>query len=1731
MNHIYKIIWSKVKGCYVVVSEIALSHDKGSSRTRNGAAAALLAAAILTSGAMGIMPAEAAAVKGAPAAETETVKAKAKTALTAEEEAAELLAAQATAAIEPASDENNNLSWGKDAGVAKGTDNDPIQNSVAIGTKAVVYSSNSVALGNGATVNPYTYGNGEVGEANSVAIGSQAGVTGQAAIAIGSSASAAQDHAVAIGGFSSATEGSAAIGGHTIANNTSIAIGSYDDTDTNKEIPVTSATGTHSVAIGYQTSANSTENALAIGTNAYVHSNDGIAIGAHAQNNAGSVDGGVALGSYSAVDTNRNVGNKDFAGYDPRIGGITTTLTDPVWKATKGAVSVGAWGEGNAEITRQITHVAAGTKDSDAVNVAQLKNLRDAMDAAGKLGHDYSLIANPDADSNGVYTVKDGAVTLKVKDSVGGEIKDVTISGIGTGTGSGSWDLTTNSDAANKATIGKNDTVDFTGANGVKVSNNGAKVTVGLDNKITLGEKGEHGQDGQPGKDGHIGLNGKDGQSADITVIKGEPGVDGKDGITRIQYVDENGGKHETATLDDGLKFKGDINNAAGVKLNKQVNIVGGQTDQSKLSDAANIGVVTGQTDADGNLKLDVKLAKDLTDLSSVTIGGPIDGKEGTSSVVINNDGINAGGKVITNAGTTDGKDINDVVNVDYLNKQLEGKVSTDYRLVNGTETLKPADDKGNAAVTGYKVDKDGNVALTVKNGTGENAAKTTVNIGNIATKQSVDDLSDLAVKYDSKEKNSVTLSKEYKTDKTGGTKITNVAYAQDTEGSAAVNVDKLKDYVDKNGGGSWDLTTNSDAANKATIGKNDTVDFTGANGVKVSNDGAKVTVGLENKITIGKTGKPGKPGEPGEKGEQGFIGLAGPAGKDGVSGITTIRTENGKDGLDGLNGKDGMTRIIYQDPSGKDHQVATMDDGLRFAGDNYKYGDKSTVAYRKLNEKLDITGGAKGELTEGNIGVIAGEKGLEVKLAKDLKDLDSVNAGGTTMDKNGLTIGDKGDNQIIIHQGTVSMGGNTITNVAPGVNGTDAVNKNQLDKVTNDAKLNEKHIREGYYTVGAGGKKNTITMIQENGEGKAVGTVELRDVASASKLDELDDFAVKYDKNTDGTVNKNSVTLGGTSYDKDKHTGGTTITNVAYAEADKYLADGKTPNEKYNGSAAVNVDLLKDQIASVKQYAGDSDIHVKEGEYEVKDNKVSMGLVDGKGNDKGTVTIKDVASANDVGNVGGLRDDLKNKDEYGKPTHTSIVEAVNKLDDHVNEVDNKVGDLNYSKADKNEPLKDGDSVTEAIGKLNQAVTDAAGTAKKHTTVTAGNGIDLVESENKDGGKNYQVGLQDDVTFGGKEGQGAVEISGSKGDINATGTIKAGNVVVNGLDKDGKPLGTVSGLSNTTWDSKLVDKDATDGGYKGSTNAATESQLQQAMSGAVQYDRDDKGNVTNNITLNKGGDSVTITNVADGKVEEGSKDAVNGGQLNKVQNQVDGNSTAITNIAGSVNKLGNRVNRVGAGAAALAALHPLDFDPDDKWDFSAGYGNYAGANAVAVGAYYRPNEDTMFSVGGSMGGGENMVNAGISVKLGQGNHVSTSRVAMAKEIKDLRAVVVMQGKQIQDLVSIVNQLTGAKLYEKNVADVPFPDVPENHWAYEYVHDLVKQGIIEGYPDGMYGGDRSMTRYEMAAFIWRLLQRGVNVPDKLQAEFHMELERFRVDTVAKDKDGRPTIERVRVNKVQ
>ena len=284
------------------------------------------------------------------------------------------------------------------------------------------------------------------------------------------------------------------------------------------------------------------------------------------------------------------------------------------------------------------------------------------------------------------------------------------------------------------------------------------------------------------------------------------------------------------------------------------------------------------------------------------------------------------------------------------------------------------------------------------------------------------------------------------------------------------------------------------------------------------------------------------------------------------------------------------------------------------------------------------------------------------------------------------------------------------------------------------------------------------------------------------------------------------------------------------------------------------------------------------------------------------------------------------------------------------------------------------------------------------------------------------------------------------------------------------------------------------------------------------------GDVANGVTRQ-------ITSVAAGTNDT---DAVNVAQLKRLHDMISANAYNTVNVQGDVtnlkkdvSRLDKRVNRGVAGAAALAALHPLDFDPDAKWDFAAGYGHYHNGNAAALGAFYRPNEDVQLSVGSTVGNGETVVNAGLSVKVGAHSNVSRSRVAIGKEVLELKKTVAVQNAQIQKLTALLNDVAGTHM--KADRTTLFPDVASNHWAYEAVSDLSRRGLVEGYPDGTFGGDRLLTRYEFAEIVYRALQNGVQVDEQLVTEFSPEMALFRVDTVAKNSQGQPTIERVRVNK--
>lgn len=420
---------------------------------------------------------------------------------------------------------------------------------------------------------------------------------------------------------------------------------------------------------------------------------------------------------------------------------------------------------------------------------------------------------------------------------------------------------------------------------------------------------------------------------------------------------------------------------------------------------------------------------------------------------------------------------------------------------------------------------------------------------------------------------------------------------------------------------------------------------------------------------------------------------------------------------------------------------------------------------------------------------------------------------------------------------------------------------------------------------------------------------------------------------------------------------------------------------------------------------------------------------------------------------------------------------------------------------------------------------------------------------------------------------------GSEANVTKDGGVALGANSIASVDKGVAgydPItGTASTETNSTWKATSAAVSVGDVGNGitrqitsvaagiADTDAVNVAQLKQAVAGASAGGADTRNiviageNVTVDETPNEDESSTYKINVkADGQVASENTGIVTGGtvynethvandgvyikadnaagqNLSILDSQIKNNADSIINLDNRVNKLGDRVDRVGSGAAALAALHPLDFDPDGKWDFAAGYGNYKSANAVAVGAYYRPNEDTMFSLGGSFGGGENMVNVGVSWKLGQKNTISRSRVSIAKDMLAMKNQIEVLTKKLESYES--GKPAGA--VSVSAGAITFPDVPENHWAYAYVKSLADKGYLQGYPDGEFKGDRAMTRYEYAAIIYRALQNGAPSDGTMARsvdEFGPELvkvqniDRFRVDRISGKDNDRNKVERVRIN---
>ena len=1110
--------------------------------------------------------------------------------------------------------------------------------------------------------------------------------------------------------------------------------------------------------------------------------------------------------------------------------------------------------------------------------------------------------------------------------------------------------------------------------------------------------------------------------------------------------------------------------------------------------------------------------------------------------------------------GVAAGTEDTDAVNVAQI-KGLAKKIvasTTDYRLVQNASS----------ADGSYKVDTNGNIDLTVedKNHAGQ---KETVKLKDIASKSKLDDVINKGLQFDANV-GGVQTNKL-------GSKIT--VKGEGTAADTDYSGENLKTFITQDPAG------------------NTTID------VKMNKNLKAETV-----VATGENGKDGK------------IGING---KDGQTTNISV-TRDGKPGVDGAPGTT-TTRIVYEKPDGTKEEVATLNDGMKYGGDT------GAVIKKKLNEQVNVVGGITDTnklTTEDNLGVVSdGGNDLKVRMAKDLKGLESVKTGDTVINNNGVTINNgAAGNPVSLTKNGLNNGGNSITNVADGVNGTDAVNVNQLKKVkaaadaakvhffsvkgnssdenyNNDGATGDRALAVGVAAKAGGLKATALTggnasgdfsfAVGNNAQAKGWGSVAIGAgtlaeeqgtvaIGHGAKAYSLESVALGYNtqagapsgqpgagNHAQTAMGSGTIATGGAATafgfesvasgahaiaggDKAKATGQDSVAlgKDTKASGTWSVALGSDTKAEGQSSTALGTDTTASGIASTamgsKTQATGVGSTAMGGSTTAAGNwsLASGGLSEAKGDYSTAMGYNSKANARNSFAVSGgiVEAAAKNSIAMGEGAKASVSDAValgsgsvastekGKIGydisgaDHSNDTTGvwkstanavSVGDVANYVTRQITGVAAGTADTDAVNvaQLKKVAAKAAEEAAKHTTVTAGDYVTVTETETN-GQKNYTVS--------------GPKMESTDGSVRITDKMENGKKVGYNLSVDTSSLGIektkVEEGDNVTVTSKKT----------GNTTTYTVSAKDTVVTGGTAtYASNGTGSAT---LINNDGTTATITGLQDRYTSSAS---LNGDTLNFTRN--DGSTYSVSGIASSqdiknvtqkVGELGTRVNRVGAGAAALAALHPLDFDPDDKWDVAAGYGNYKDAHAVSVGAFYRPNEDTMFSVGGSFGGGENMVNAGVSVKLGQGNHVSTSKVAMAKEIVDLKDAVTRLEAQNEQFRQIIGQMAG-----QPVRNVAFPDVPKDHWAYSYVKSLADRGLLEGYPDGEFKGDRSMTRYEFAAIIYRALQNGAPVDGnmgKAMEEFGPEMEkvreayRFRVDRISGGDNDRNKVERVRVN---
>ncbi|WP_302566329.1 ESPR-type extended signal peptide-containing protein [Dialister invisus] len=1778
MNQIYKVIWSRVKHCYVVVSEIAGSNGKNggvASKKESLPFHAFLCALALTGC---LMPS---------VAEANTVHGP---------------GASATGGDSVAIGDSAKATAGHATAVGTLTEADGVNSFVAgLQAKSGATAENSVAIGRGAQALGQKRASDQF-TASTIAIGNNATATENGDIVIGRQATSTVSEYHGEDGSGAVVMGSEA---HSYGSRGDVVLGSGAEANIIRKgttNPAATPIYSQSIAIGSMAKVYGTQ-AMAIGGDVKSIGHSSIAIGgndvdlvksdlqaavpgfwaAGAQNKferetaalyPGTTLGSAALSTSPYRSNTASIGAASIAmGAMTQSFGIGSTAIG-VNSMSKGVASTSigviarSWGKNSLAVGSQAG--AYGDKstslgDTNTVGFDMTDGTTSGA-ASSAVGTDNKVYGNNSYAIGGGNTIGSATIT-ETTEANGDKIKKVT-AGTVKGSTAGAFGYKNTVTTDNAYVVGNNSTASadgamilgssasVTGKNGVALGNN---TKVANENAVAIGNGSETAAAvATPSATINGVAHNFAGVNPASTVSVGKAGAErtitnvaaGRISATSTDAINGSQLYAVTSEVDKGVAYAGDVKDAAAAankftrKLGEQTNIIGGVTDTSKLTDG-NIGVVSNGTDT-----LNIKLAKDLK-VDSVTAGNTVINNNGLTvggNTYVTNNGINANNAPITNVasgGTTD----SNAANIGDVKKAAAGAKATvtgdkqatvtnttaadghvDY-VVSATKTTLAAEAGGKVSVTGGTEDANGVIAYTVgldaatktainnigggtiaagdnKTVTGDTVNtylnnnyydkptmdtklgdKANTNLDNItnAGKTVINDIAADAVKVVNGKNTTVTPGTEagangtVKTyavnvsgDLTGITSISNQKTAPGgTTTGAKITLGDTTNTVDVGGAkitnvADGDVAPNSkDAVNggqlnevKELAGKHTIVKVDGQENrtdgnlliTKTDNNGqATYDLKLNDELTVGKTGAAGKDGSIGVKGKDGSAvaingkdGSIGLNGANGANGLT-MKSGDAKPAVDGTN----VTRLVLEEKDGTKHDVATLDDGMKYGGDT------GAVIKKKLNEQVNVIGGITDTnklTTEDNLGVVSdGSNNLKVRLAKALKGLESVTTGNTVMNNDGVTINNgAAGNPVSLTKNGLNNGGNTITNVADGINGTDAVNVNQLNTVAGEAakhttvKAKDSNVTVTERPNASGGTEYTIGL----GDKVTLGT----DPAKQVSIDGTTGIIKAGDKvtinGTTGNIDAGKVKING----KDGTVNG--LTNKTW-----------DPNNITSGQAATE-DQLKEVDNKITNTS--TELTNKGMDFAGNDGEFHRNL-----GEKVTIKGEGTKAASEYSgeNIKTFADSNGNLTvKMDKNLKTETIIAAGK--------DGKNGKIGING-------NDGQTTNISVTSDGKPGVDGA----PGTTTTR------IVYEKPDGTKEEVATLNDGMKYGGDTG--AV----IKKKLNEQVNVVGGITDTNKLTTEDN-LGVVSDGNNN-----LKVRMAKD--LKG-LNSVTTNTL---TVGDVKID---------NSGINAG--NKKITNVAAGDISANSTDAVNGGQLWKT-------NQTINNIGGAVNELGTRVNRVGAGAAALAALHPLDFDPDDKWDVAAGYGNYKDAHAVSVGAFYRPNEDTMFSVGGSFGGGENMVNAGVSVKLGQGNHVSTSRVALAKEVEDLKAIVKAQSAEIKAMRGAMQ--SGASVMK----DVNFPDVPKDHWAYSYVKSLADRGLLEGYPDGEFKGDRTMTRYEFAAIIYRALQNGAPIDSdmaKAIGEFDPEinrikdLDRTRVDRISGKDNDRHKVERVRVN---